>query len=310
MFNWLLIPAERVAIALQRVVPARLRGLQRLTPQALDRAGPGLTGSGSARPRLPVQLVLPEQGLLQQRLDLPKGETTPNPGWLAARVEALSPWDRDACLWDARVEAGVVHLALIPLHPVAEAEAALARQGVRLAEVVSGPFRFRHDRVQVRRWRDRLALAAALVTSLALGLGGMGVQFGRQAQDRTALADATLARTAARLAEGAGPAQAALDLLQLKGASVALALAHLARALPQDSYLTTLSVTAHQVADGTAAGAAGAFELSGQTAQPEAIIPALSADSAFAEVDFAGPAARNPDSGSYSFTIRGTWVGR
>jgi hypothetical protein len=53
---------------------------------------------------------------------------------------------------------------------------------------------------------------------------------------------------------------------------------------------------------------ADGFEISGQTAKPEGIIPALSADPVFAAVDFAGPAAHNPDDGSYTFTIRGKLV--
>ncbi len=286
MANWLLEAAAALALALQKVTPARLRGLDRLQQDDLARAIPGRA----------VQLLLPDQSLLQQRFDLPKGETAPNPVWLAARVEALSPWDRDACLWDAKVAGGVVKIALIPLRPLAEAEAALARQGGRLAEVVGAGFCFRRDTVQLKRWRDRIALAVVLLTGLALGLTGLGVQFALQAQDRTTVAEAALDRSAQRLKEGAGPAQAALALLPRKAASVGLALSHLAAALPQDSYLTTLSVTA----DG--------FELSGQTAAPEAIIPPLSADTTFAEVDFAGPAARNPDTGSYTFTIRGKLV--
>jgi Tfp pilus assembly protein PilN len=286
MAIWLLDAAQVLALALQSAIPARLRGLDRVREADLDSVGPGRA----------VQLILPEESLLQQRLDLPKGETAPGPVWLAARVEALSPWDRDACLWDARVAGGAVHLALIPLRRVTVAEAALTAQGGRLAEVVGAGFCFRRDRVQTRRWRDRLALGIGLGTILALALAALGVQMALQAQDRTLVAEAALDRSAARLKECAGPAQAALALVPRKAASVALALTHLAAALPQDSYLTTLSVNA----DG--------FELTGQTAAPEAIIPALSADPTFAEVDFAGPAARNPDTGSYSFTIRGKLV--
>lgn len=286
MANGLLDAAAALASALQRAIPARLRGLDRITQDQLSPVKPGRA----------VQLVLPEQSLLQQRFDLPKGEVSPSPGWLAARVEALSPWDKDACLWDAKVSGGTVHLALIPLRPVTEAEAALTLQGARLAEVVGAGFCFRPDKVQARRWRDRIALAVVLVTALALGLAALGVQMALQAQDRTTLAEAALDRSAQRLKEGVGPAQAALALLPRKAASVGLALSHLAAALPQDSYLTTLSVSAQ------------GFELSGQTAAPEAIIPALSADTSFAEVDFAGPAARNPDTGSYTFTIRGKLV--
>lgn len=286
MANWLLEAAEAVALALQRAIPARLRGLAPVTQAALPDARPGRA----------IQLVMPQQSLLRQTLDLPKGEAAPNPGWLAARVEALSPWDKDACLWDAQVSGGVVHLALIPLRPVTEAEAILTRQGGRLAEVVGAGFVFRRDAMQLKRWRDRITLTVVLVTVLGLALAALGVQIALQAQDRSAVADAALERSAQRLKEGAGPAQAALALLPRKGASVALALSHLAAALPHDSYLTTLSVTAE------------GFELSGQTAAPEAIIPALSADKTFEGVDFAGPAARNPDTGSYTFTIRGKLV--
>ncbi len=286
MANWLLDAAESVALALQRAIPARLRGLDPVAQAGLPDARPGRA----------IQLVMPDQNLLRQSLDLPKGEAAPHPGWLSARVEALSPWDKDACLWDARVSGGVVHLALIPLRPVSDAEAFLSRQGGRLAEVVGAGFIFRRDGTQLKRWRDRIALTVVLATGLALALAGLGVQIALQAQHRSTIADAALERSAQRLKDGAGPAQAALALLPRKGASVALALSHLAAALPQDSYLTTLSVTA----DG--------FELSGQTAAPEAIIPALSADKTFEGVDFAGPAARNPDSGSYTFTIRGKLV--
>ena len=285
MANWLLDAAELLALTLQRAVPARLRGLT-----SVQTTGLGAVKAGSA-----VQLVFPDHLLLRQRLDLPKGETAANPGWLAARIEALSPWERDAFLWDAQVSGGGVELALIPLRPVVEAEMALKLRAARLAEVVATGFCFRRDRAQTRRWRDRLALAVVLVTLLTLALAGLGLQMGLQAQDRAALAMAALARSDQRLKDGAGPAEAALALLPRKTASAALELSHLAAALPQDSFLTTLSVTT----DG--------FELSGQTAAPEAIIPALSADAMFAGVDFAGPAARNAETGSYSFTIRGTW---
>ncbi|MBI1171977.1 hypothetical protein GC209_11285 [bacterium] len=286
MFAWLLSAAETLALALQRIVPPGLRGLDVLTPDTLARVQPGRA----------VRLVLPESGLLQQRLDLPAAEARPSPTWLAARIEALSPWETQACLWDARAGGRVLDLAVIPLRPVQEAEAALTAQGARLAEVVAGPYRFRADTVQLRRWRDRVALIFGLVLLVALGLAGLGGEMSLQAQDRAATAEAALQRSIARLKEGAGPAQAALGLLPRKTASLTGALSHLAAALPQDSFLTTLSVTPE------------GFEISGRTQRPDGIIPALSADPLFAQVDFAGPAARDPDSGSYTFTIRGKLV--
>ncbi len=287
MFAWLLSAAETLAIALQNVVPPGLRGLDVLTTETLEQARPGRA----------VQLMLPANCLLRKELEIAAGERAPNLNWLAARVEALSPWDQNACLWDVRVSGRRINLALIPLRAVEEAESFLSAKGLRLAEVVAqGGFRFRRHFTQLRRWRDRLALSSFLMTLLAMVLAGLGANIALQEHDRAALADAAVQRTAARLKEGTGPAQAAKALLQRKTDSVALALTHLAAALPQDSYLTMLSVTA----DG--------FEISGQTERPEGIIPALSADPVFGHVDFAGPASRNADSGSFTFTIRGKLV--
>jgi hypothetical protein len=284
MFASLLAAADRLALALQQAVPPRLRGVAALAPGHL----------AAARAGQAVRLELPEDMVLSETLDPPPGGVTPS--WTLARVEAFSPWEVEACLWQLHQGADGLRLGLIPLRVVEEAGVALQTSRARLAEVVAGPFVFRKDDVQLRRWRDRVLLAASVVTLLGLGLGALGLTMAGQAGDRQALAETALARNAARLAAGAGPAQAALALLPRKASSLGLALSHLAASLPQDSYLSTLQVTAE------------GFEISGQTARPEAIIPALATDPAFAGVDFAGPAARDPDTGSYSFTIRGKLV--
>lgn len=284
MLTWLLSASNTVALGVQSVIPARARGLVALTQETLSQATAGQR----------VHLVLPVERLLRHRLDLPEQGRSANPAWLTARIESVSPWDLDACLWDTRPAGGHLDLAILPLAPVVEAERILTLQGAHLAEVRAGHFWFRRDGVQLRRWRDRLVLSVALVTVLALALAGVGVQAFWQAQERGALSLASVARSAARLKEGAGPAQAALALLQRKSGGVALALSHLAAALPQDTYLTTLSATA----DG--------IDISGQTLTPEGIIPSLSADPVFATVNFAGPAAHDPVSGRYSFAIHAT----
>ncbi len=148
-----------------------------------------------------------------------------------------------------------------------------------VAKVSAGPFWFRRDMAQLRHWRDRLALSVGLVTVFALGLEGVGVQAFWQAQDRATLSMAALDWSSECLKVGAELAQAALALLQRNSGSQALVLAHLAQTLPQDSYLTTLLATS------------------------EGIIPAISADPVFATVNFAGPAAHDLVSGSYSFSI-------
>lgn len=273
MIGWLLSAAETLASALQKALPPSWRGLTRVSPGQAPRKGQA------------AQLVLPPEGMLEQRFDKPAVVT---PDWVEARVEAISPWEKSACLWDWKVDDNAVRLAVAPLRAVQEAEALAGP----LAEVVSGPFRFRRDLAQLRRWRDRIALGAGLGVLVALGLAFVAVQLAAQASERAAVAEAALERSTARLKEGAGPAEAAMALLSRKADSVGLGLAKLAAALPVDSYLTTLSVSQ----DG--------FEISGQTTKPEGIIPALTG-AGFAAVDFAGPTAHDAASGRYSFTIRG-----
>ena len=284
MLTWLLNASEVLALAVQNLMPARLRGQVSLTIDTL-----ALARSGQS-----VHLLLTADGLLVHRIDLPDQSRRANPAWLSARIETLSPWEPDACLWDTCLAGSKLDLAILPLAPVAEAERLLTLQGARLVGVSAGRFWFRRDIAQLRRWRDRLALSVGLVTVLALALASVGLQAFWQAQDRATLSVAALDRSSERLKEGAGPAQAALDLLQRKSGSLALALAHLAQALPQDSYLTTLSATREGI------------DLSGHTLTPEGIIPALSADPVFATVNFAGPAAHDLVSGSYSFSIHTT----
>lgn len=284
MLTWLRDACDVLTLAAQDLIAADRRGLVALTPDNLS----------SARSGQRVHLVLPAASALHHALELPDQSRSTDPAWLLARVEALSPWELDACLWDARPQAGKLHLGILPLAAVKEAERLLTLQGAQLAEVRAGHLWFRRDSLQQRRWSHRLMLMAGLVSVLALGLAGVGVEIFWQAQDRTALSVEALDKSAARLKEGAGPAQAALDLLHRKSGSMALALSHLANVLPQDSYLTTLSATAQGI------------DISGQTLTPEGIIPALSADPVFATVNFSGPAAHDPVKGSYSFAIHAT----
>ena len=284
MITWLLGASEVLVLALHDLIPARARGLVTLTADTLSDARAGQR----------VHLVLPQEALLQHHLDRPDQGRSTNSAWLSARLEALSPWDLDACLWDTQPALNGLDLAILPLARVTEAERILTLQGARLVELRAGRFWFRRDAARLRRWRDWLALTAGLVTVLGLGLAAVGMQAFWQAQDRADLSVSALAQSSARLKEGAGPAAAALALLQRKSGSLGLALSHMAQALPEDSYLTTLSATPQ------------AIDISGLSLRPEGIIPSLSADPLFATVNFAGPAAHDPVSGSYSFAIHAT----
>ena len=284
MLIWLLSASEVIALAAMDLVPARMRSRVILTPKDLLRARPGES----------VHLVLPEGGLLQHRIALPDHPHRANHTWLFARIDALSPWEQDAFLWGTKLGPDHLDLAILSLARITEAEQVLTQRGARLAEVSAGGFWFRRDATQLRRWRDRLALTVGLVCVLGLGVAVVGVQAFWQANERAEVSLSALNKSAARLKEGAGPAQAALALLQLKSGGFGLALSHLAQSLPQESYLTTLSATPRGI------------DISGKTLTPEGIIPALSVDPVFATVNFAGPAAHDAVSGSYTFAIHVT----
>lgn len=171
MFATLFTAAETLAVALQRQLPPWWRGLDGVKLQAVDKVRPGRV----------VQLILPSEMVLDQSFDLPSGGASP--GWLVARVGAVSAWAKEACLWDVKPSGAQVRLGIVPLRPVQLAEREIAARGATLAEVVAGPYRFRNDLGQVKRWRDRILLTVGLVSSVALGLAGLGYQLASDAQD-------------------------------------------------------------------------------------------------------------------------------
>lgn len=279
-------PFLTLARWLQCRLPARLRGLITAGPDVLPETLPK---------GVRVRLVLPEDGLLWREIDLPELPADRRAAWIAARIDEVSPWAPGAYLWgEGAAEGGRLKVALAPLAPVAALRQRLEAGGRSLAEVVAGPLWLVEDRDRTTRLARALLVlwAGALVLALALGLWSW--TWLSEAAAAAALAEERLARLAGTAAEGSDTARAARGLLAGKtpAASLATALDRLAAGLPLDSHLETLRLTPE------------GFEITGRSAAPEAIIPALEAGG-FSGVDFAGASTRDATRGDYSFTLTG-----
>ncbi len=300
VFAPLLRPYETVADWLLTVVPPKARGLT-----VYDMAAqPTLANDAPKSQRL--RLLVPQDMLLLRHVVVPEAvvDTARVRSYVAAKLEDISPWTEGDFLWDIRPDPAATAktdliLAMIPVAPLRRFEAQL-REACVVAELISPAtpdrpaFIFRADQAQHQRWRNRiLALSAAL-----FGLG-LAVTFWQgksvlDARAETAAATQTIDRLASEAVTASAQAPAALALLPRKteAQSFAHVLTLLARRLPDESWLDTLTIEP------------GKFEIGGHSTRPDAIIPALAADPAFAEVDFAGSSALDPQTGLFTFTIK------
>ena len=152
---------------------------------------------------------------------------------------------------------------------------------------------------QDQRLGDRIqtmVIGLVLGTCL-LGLAVAGWQMQHTLRDRQAAAadQATAARLLAASDHPAGLAEAALALLDKRPPQElrALTLARLAQRLPDATWAVGLRIDA------------AGFELSGISAQPEALVPLLEADPGLEQVQLSATSAREADSGLFTFTISG-----
>ncbi len=231
--------------------------------------------TGGPLPQGALRLELPEGAVLSLPVETP---ATLSPDWLAARIEALSPWEPEACLAD--LQPG--RLGLLPLSALPPGA---------LVEIAAGPFTFRRDEAFLNRWRERLLALACGIALLATLAAWGGWNAWQAAADRAAEAGAALERSSARLAAGEAAGQRALELAHRRG--VGPLLQALAADLPDDSYLTTLALQG------------GGLTVSGVSRAPQGLVPALARDPLWQGVDFAGPLARDGDAG-WLFTLHAT----
>jgi hypothetical protein len=280
-------PFHAVAGWLQRGLPAGLRGVSVMAPDAAPESLPR---------RARVRLVLPTDRILWREIEMPALPEDRRQAWIAARLEESSPWASGAFYWaEGGQTEGRLRLALTAAEPVRALAGELAAGGRRLVEVTAGPLWLMEDAGARAGLVRRLIWGWALVVVLGLGLGLWALLRISDAGVAEALATSRLQKLTAAATTTSAASQAARDLLagKTEAASLATALDRLAGSLPLDSYLETLRLTPET------------FQISGRSAAPEAIIPALEGGGKFAAVDFAGASARDAVTGLYSFTLSG-----
>ena len=292
-------PFAAVAVWLAAVIPPAVQRLGRATPADL------------AAGRLPkahsVRLTLPPTAMLLRRIVLPAStDRARRRAQIVARLEEVSPWAEGEFLWDAlpvpRSDTEV-ELAMVPRALVSEAEAVLAGAGRRLVDVrgegASGQdFHLFVDPGRLRGFRVGLLAAWLLVSAGAVAQGLWQLRVGMEADAATARAEAGLARAAARSAAGSDGLRAVQELERRKQDGIAMVglLDQLAERLPDDAWLHSATVEPDH------------FEMVGSADTPEAIIPSLQQSPMFADVDYAGSSTRDPDSGLYTFSVKGRVV--
>jgi Tfp pilus assembly protein PilN len=271
-------------------------GVARLRPEDADAA----TGATGRR----LWLDLPQDRVLIRSLSLSAGQESQWRDHVAERLPTLSPWKTGDYLSDAAISGrdksgGItVDIALTALADIQALEIRLGRSlaAIRLAADGDRPALWLR---QDQRLGDRIkAMVIGLVLGTCLlGLAVAGWQIQRTLRDRQVAAtdQATAARLLAASDHPAGLAEAALALLDKRPPQEvrALTLARLAQRLPDATWAVGLRIDA------------AGFELSGISAQPEALVPLLEADPGLEQVQLSATSAREAESGLFTFTISG-----
>ncbi len=283
--SWL-HPFVTLLSALDRTLPDRLRGV---VACHADSDPADLPARARVRAELPAAAVLWREIPVA---DVPPGMAPDRrAAWIEARLEPLSPWAPGAYLWAEDPAAPGLRLALTAAGPVRRFEAALNASGRSLVEVQLGPVRLALDGGRIERRARVWGRIWLLTMALGAGLAALALW---QIQSAHAEADRAAERLSRFAAEAAAQGDRARAILALGRAPHGLTepLNRLAAALPMDSYLLTLRLTPQD------------FQIAGQSAAPDAIVPALQAGG-FAGVDFAGGSTLDAASGLYSFTLHG-----
>jgi Tfp pilus assembly protein PilN len=289
-------PFALIADRLTATLPPAVLGVTWLLPE--DAAA--VTGTKGRH----LWLDLPEDRVLVRSLSLTSGQEAQWRDHVAERLPMLSPWKTGDYLWDAAVsgrdKTGAVSVDIV-LTALADIEALEGRIGRRLAAI-----RLTADGDRPALWlrRDQRlgeriqAMGIGLVLGTCLfGLAVAGWQMQHALRDRQATAadQASAARMLAASDHPAGLAEAALALLDKRPPQAvrALTLARLAQRLPDATWAVGLRIDA------------AGFELSGISAQPEALVPLLEADPGLEQVQLSATSAREAESGLFTFTISG-----
>lgn len=245
--------------------------------------------------------VDPSHALLRP-VSLPMGADAARalPIWL----EEVSPWAAGHYLWDAvKSKEGMGWVvAILPRSACQSAEDRLERRGSEVVEItVTAPdgqvFRLRRDEQGRKRLRRGLSVLAGTLAAVGIALTVWQGQAALTSRD--AARKAQIETEALQKESTTGSATSAALAFRAAQAAVppmAERLAFLAARVPLDTWLLHLSLAGTK------------FTLSGLSAAPERIIPALTGGTGpigADGVDFDGAIARDSQTGLFSFTITG-----
>ncbi|MGF6227675.1 general secretion pathway protein L [Inquilinus ginsengisoli] len=266
--------------------------------------------------RSPVVLSLPPESSLSRELSLPTAATSSLPQLLRREMDRLMPWPGDQ-VWLAaqvlrRVEGGrkiEVELTVVPDTAVEPARRALAGLDVPVAAIeldTPGGKRILlppgDDRVATGRRRlRRTALAvAALFAAAVVGAGGwIGWQSWQRGQEIIALqARIAAARPAAEEVRqmrqeiaDLSDSQRFLDDRRRSVPAASIVLESVSRLLPDDVWLTDLSI------------ADTALRAGGSATDASALIGVLEGSGRFADTRFLAPSTRDRETGRDRFSV-------
>lgn len=275
-----------------------------------------LAGWAARNRRRPVVLPLPAEAGLSREITLPAAAAASLPQLLRREMDRLMPWPGDE-VWLCgqvlrRVEAGrkvEVELTVVPDAAVEPARRALAGLGVPVAAVeLDGPGGKRlllppgEDRAAAGRRRLRRA-ALAVVALAAVAMLGAGGWIGWQTWRRSGEIEALQARIAAArpAAEdvrqlrqeiaGLSDSRRFIDDKRRSTPAASIVLESVSRLLPDDVWLTDLSI------------ADASLRAGGSAADASALIGVFEGSGRFAETRFLAPSTRDRETGRDRFSV-------
>jgi general secretion pathway protein L len=266
--------------------------------------------------RSPVVLHLPPEAGLSRELTLPAAANSSLPDLLRREMDRLMPWPGDR-VWLAaqvlrRVEGGrkiEVELTVVPDTAVDPARRALAGLDVPIVAIeLAGPDG-KHillppgeDRAAAGRRRLRraaLAVAALFAVAVVVAGGWIGWQTWQRGQEIAALqARIVAARPAAEEVRqlrqeiaGLSDSQRFLDDRRRSVPAASIVLESVSRLLPDDVWLTDLSI------------ADTALRAGGSATDASALIGVLEGSGRFADTRFLAPSTRDRETGRDRFSV-------
>ncbi len=259
----------------------------------------------------PVILQLPAEEVLVRKLRLPRGAARDLDGLLRHEVVRQSPLDAQSIYYDYRIVAkdaeGLdVALRIMRREPV-DASLQLCRDaGIAIAAVAfagdtaraaGGTFPVEPMAARQLRWQPRLVPAlAGLVLLLALGVAASTYLRGAAiADDLAGRIEAARARVAAvaslQRELDAVNRQAAFLAQQKRNPAAVAVLAHVARTLPDDAWLTEFELNGNEV------------RIHGLAARAASLIAQFDASPDFTEAQFRAPLMQAPNAGMQRFDL-------